>query len=143
MANEISSQITSTVLKQSRPTEQPRKLEAVAEGVSNRQDVAAGLAAQSGNSVIQGEGIPTKGQLEEAVSDINAYVQTVNREVQFRVDEALPLGRAIVTVINADTEETIREFPSEEALALAHRLKDQKLEEAQSQVVGLIISAQA
>lgn len=143
MANEISSQITSTVLKRSRPTEQSRKLEAAAEGVSNRQDVAAGRVVQSGNSVIKGEVIPTKGQLEEAVSDINAYVQTVNREVQFRVDEALPLGRAIVTVINADTEETIREFPSEEALALAHRLKDQKLEEAQSQIVGLIISARA
>ena len=147
MANEISSQITSTVLK-SRPSEQTSKPAGnAADAVSNRQSVAAYNAVEeSGAPVVLGndnEQVASKAELEQAVSDINAYVQTVNRELQFRVDEALPLGRSVVTVIDVDTEETIREFPSKEALALAHRLKDEAGEAVQSQIEGLIISAQA
>lgn len=148
MANEISSQITSTVLK-SRPSEhasRPATTSSV-ESVSNRQDVAANNAVQPQSAVVQAsdgnEQAPSRAQLEQAVSDINSYVQTVNRELQFRVDEALPLGRTIVTVIDADTEETIREFPSKEALALAHRLRDEAGESTQSQIEGLIFSARA
>lgn len=149
MANEISSQITSTVLK-IRPTEQANKPAAssAVEAVSNRQDIAAynAVEEESEVSVVLGndnEQVTSRAELEQAVSDINAYVQTVNRELQFRVDDVLPLGRTIVTVIDADTEETIREFPSKEALALAHRLKDEAAEAVQSQIEGLIISAQA
>lgn len=147
MANEISSQITSTVLK-SRPLEPANKpATGSVEAVANRQDVAANRAAEPENTDVQGidssEQAPSRAQLEQAVSDINAYVQTVNRELQFRVDEVLPLGRSIVTVIDADTEETIREFPSKEAIALAHRLRDEANEATETQVEGLIISAQA
>ncbi|WP_126453764.1 flagellar protein FlaG [Sulfuriflexus mobilis] len=155
MANEISSQITSTVLNLSRPAEQAgnrpaeqareRAINAV-DDVSNRQDIAAKSANQPESAEVQGndsEQFATKAQLEQAVSDINAYVQTINRELQFRVDEALPLGRTVVTVIDADTEETIREFPSKEALALAHRLKAEAGDATRSQIEGLIISARA
>jgi flagellar protein FlaG len=147
MANEISSQITSSVQKISRPVERASVPATHAvEDVSKRQHLAASSEQVPESTVIQGsndEQSPSRGQLEQAVSDINAYVQTVNRELQFRVDEALPLGRAVVTVIDADTEETIREFPSKEALALAHRLKAEASDEAQSQIEGLIISARA
>ena len=148
MANEISSQITSTVLK-SRPSEQTSKPAlSEADAVSNRQNVAAYNAVEAESEVAavlgnDNEQVASKAELEQAVSDINAYVQTVNRELQFRVDEALTLGRSVVTVIDVDTEETIREFPSKEALALAHRLRDEAAEVAQSQIEGLIISAQA
>lgn len=146
MANEISSQITSTTLK-SRPSEPSSKPAlSPADAVSNRQNIAAYNAVESVSAVASGndnEQITTKAELEQAVSDINAYVQTVNRELQFRVDEALPLGRSVVTVIDADTEETIREFPSKEALALAHRLRDEAGTATQSQIEGLIISARA
>ena len=148
MTNEISSQITSTVLK-SRPSEQPTRpaTSGAVDSVGKRQEVAENNAAQPQTSAIQGndssEQAPSRAELEQAVSDINAYVQTVNRELQFKVDDALTLGRSIVTVIDTDTEETIREFPSKEALALAHRLKDEANEATQSQIEGLIISAQA
>ena len=148
MTNEISSQITSTVLK-SRPTEQASKPSALtpADAVSNRQNVAAYNAVEESEAPValgnDNEQVTSRAELEQAVSDINTYVQTINRELQFRVDDVLPLGRTIVTVIDADTEETIREFPSKEALALAHRLKDEAAEAVQSQIEGLIISAQA
>jgi len=138
MANEISSQITSTVLRTAEPASRTAPT-AASTSVNNRQDLAA-----TGNAAAQnGDTGPAKSEVELAVSDINDYVQTVNRDLQFRVDDALPLGRSVVTVIDSDTKETIREFPSEEALALAHQLRDQALEEAEAKVEGLIISAQA
>jgi len=148
MTNDISSQITSTVLNQNRTVESASQSsvavvgsavnrQATTESATNRQ--ATDTQLQSGAPAAQSQ----KAQLEQAVSDINDYVQSVNRELQFRVDEALPLGRSIVTVIDADTEETIREFPSEEALALAHQLRDQAEESGEAKVEGLIISAQA
>ena len=150
MANSISSQITTT-LNQTRAVEPAAKPSfnvvnnvstesAGTEDVVNRQEVAANQASPlpaSQNDAAQ------KSQLEEAVSDINDYVQTVNRELQFRVDEALPLGRSIVTVVDSDTQEVIREFPSEQALSFARSLKEQAGAAGQQQIEGLIISARA
>jgi len=154
MANEISSQITSTLLNQTRTAEPAARpalaavqgvsnRQATVESVDNRQETAAAQSEQALFQTVEDGSSSERTQLEQAVSDINDYVQTVNRELQFRVDDALPLGRSVVTVIDADTEEKIREFPSEEALALAHHLKEQAGEAAKDQIEGLIISARA
>ena len=148
MTNPISSQITAATLNQAKPTQPVSKpalssvssadvrQEATVENVTIRQDTAVKQVASE-------QPVAEKTQLEQAVSDINNYVQTVNRELQFRVDDALPLGRTVVTVVDADTQETIREFPSEQALSLARSLKEQAGETAKNQIEGLIISAQA
>jgi len=137
MANEIIGQITSAA-QNSRPTERTAVSTANTGNVNNRQNVAA-----IGNDQVEATVGPVKDVVEQAVSDINDFVQTVNRDLQFRVDDALPLGRSIVTVIDSDTQETIREFPSEEALELAHQLREQAQEETEVRLEGLIISAQA
>ena len=140
MANEISSQITSAVLNKASVDPINKAVEpGSTSNVNKRQDIAA-----SSNATVQdSETGPVKSEVESAVSDINEYVQTVNRDLQFRVDDALPLGRSIVTVVDSDTQETIREFPSEQAVALAHQLRDQVAEDAETKLEGLIISAQA
>ena len=81
--------------------------------------------------------------VNQAVSDINAYLQNVSRELQFRVDEALPLGRTVVSVIDTETKETIREFPSKEVLALARRLLEAQEVESNATPEGLLFSDQA
>jgi flagellar protein FlaG len=85
---------------------------------------------------------PAASEVSQAVSEINDYLQSVNRELRFRVDEALPLGRAVISIIDSDTQETIREIPSKEALALAQRLQEERLSDT-SNVGGLFISDQA
>lgn len=62
--------------------------------------------------------------LESAVSNINDYVQNLQRSLQFTVDEAT--GKDIVTVLDKETEEVIRQFPSEEVLEIARRLSEEK-----------------
>jgi flagellar protein FlaG len=62
--------------------------------------------------------------LETAVSNINDYVQNLQRSLQFTVDEAS--GKDIVTVLDTETEEVIRQFPSEEVLEIARRLNEER-----------------
>ena len=61
----------------------------------------------------------------------------------FSLDEELPLGRAVIRVLDAETDEVIREIPTEQVLAIAHRISEQLAEADNSQIDGLIISAQA
>ncbi|MDT8310860.1 MAG: flagellar protein FlaG [Methylophaga sp.] len=62
-------------------------------------------------------------QLDQAVSQINDYVQNVQRSLQFSIDE--PSGRSVVTVIDKETEEVIRQIPIEEVLTIARIIAEQ------------------
>lgn len=92
----------------------------------------------------QESSLAQRDKIDRAVSDINAFVQKVNRELQFSLEEELPLGRAVIRVIDADTDEVIREIPSKEVLAIAERLSE--LNDSltdENKLGGLIIQAQA
>lgn len=60
-------------------------------------------------------------QLDDAVSQLNDFVQTVQRDLQFEVDN--DLGRMIVKVVDQSTQEVIRQIPDEVALRLAENLQ--------------------
>ena len=62
-------------------------------------------------------------QLQEAVSRINDYVQNVQRSIRFSVDEIS--GKDVVTVLDKQTEEVIRQIPIEEVLVFARNLAEQ------------------
>lgn len=61
-------------------------------------------------------------ELENAVANVSDYVQTVQRDIQFTVDE--DLHRTIVKVIDSETGEVIRQIPDDIFLELARRLND-------------------
>ncbi|VAW73699.1 hypothetical protein MNBD_GAMMA13-324 [hydrothermal vent metagenome] len=61
--------------------------------------------------------------LRKAVSDINDYVQNIQRDLQFQVDT--DLGQTVVSVVDSSTQEIIRQIPSEEVLARARFLEAQ------------------
>lgn len=150
MASEVNSQITSTVSTNNRPgAAATRSGQAVQASAESRQVLAASTnatqqrqsvqAASEQQAAAKAKKAAEDARLQQAVSDINTYVQSVNREIQFKVDEALPLGRTVITVVDLETEETIREIPSKEVQAIAHRLSEAIGENLQ----GLIISARA
>jgi len=62
--------------------------------------------------------------VQEAVSQINDYVQNLQRNLQFTVDDVT--GKDVVTVIDSESKEVIRQLPSEEALELARRLQENR-----------------
>ena len=60
--------------------------------------------------------------LEHAVNDIARNVRNMQRSLQFSVDESS--GRTIITVIDKETNEVIRQIPPEEILAIAQHIED-------------------
>ncbi|MGC4007646.1 MAG: flagellar protein FlaG [Pseudomonas sp.] len=60
--------------------------------------------------------------LNEAVSKLREQAQSVQRNLEFSVDDAS--GETVVKVVASDTGEVIRQIPSEVALKLAESLKE-------------------
>ena len=63
-------------------------------------------------------------QLEEAVKAVNDFLQPINNALQFNIDDET--GKTIVKVVDATTNELIRQFPSEEMLSIAKAIDQMK-----------------
>ena len=70
---------------------------------------------------LQARNEATREQLDDAVSQLNDFVQNVQRDLQFEVDNEL--GQTIVKVVDQKTQEVIRQIPDELALRLAENLQ--------------------
>ncbi|MEK2608760.1 flagellar protein FlaG [Pseudomonas shirazensis] len=61
-------------------------------------------------------------QVRNAVSEIEKFLSTSRRNLEFTTDE--DSGKIVVKVIASETGELIRQLPSEEALRIANSLSD-------------------
>ncbi|WP_047302795.1 flagellar protein FlaG [Pseudomonas fluorescens] len=61
-------------------------------------------------------------KLKMAVQEIEKFVQSVKRNLEFSIDE--PSGQVVVKVIASDSGEVVRQIPNEEVLRLANSLND-------------------
>lgn len=59
-------------------------------------------------------------RLKAAVQDIEKFVQSIKRNLEFSIDEVS--GKVVVKVIASESGEVVRQIPSEEALKLADSL---------------------
>jgi flagellar protein FlaG len=78
---------------------------------------------QSPQSAAPREAVVSLEEVAEAVSNITDYVQSISRDLQFKVDEHA--GGTIVTVLDHETQEVIRQIPSEEVVAMARHIAEQ------------------
>lgn len=102
-----------------------------------KHDLAARLQA-IGREQAAREKVPVQeDELSSAVSDINEYLQSIHRELEFNIDD--DTGRTVIKVISPESDEVIRQIPAEEVLALARFVREQQ---GQSDG-GIIIRAQA
>lgn len=62
-------------------------------------------------------------EVQAALRDLSARVQDIRRELNFSVDEET--GRTMVTVMNYETKEIIRQIPSEELLEMVKQIESQ------------------
>lgn len=62
-----------------------------------------------------------KEPLENVVSDLNKLVRELHRELRFSVDE--DSGDTVIKVIDRETDEVVRQIPSEELMRLRKRLE--------------------
>jgi flagellar protein FlaG len=66
--------------------------------------------------------------VERAIAHLNDYVQSIQRDLQFSMDEGS--GKSIVQVIDRSTQQVVRQIPSEVALQLARNLNVQQMQSA-------------
>ena len=59
-------------------------------------------------------------KLDQVLEDLNEFVQVIERKLQFSVDE--DSGKTVVKVIDSETDQVIRQIPSEEILEMQNRL---------------------
>ncbi len=74
----------------------------------------------------------TQEAVAAAVQSANAYVQSVSSSIQFSLDQ--DSGRTVVKMVDTETEEVLRQFPSEEMLAISKSL---------DRMQGLLINREA
>lgn len=88
--------------------------------------VAPSAPAPGGNNVAtSGQSLPpvpppSVVDVERAVQKLSELASGKERSLQFQVDESS--GRTVITVINAATNEVVRQIPSEELLAILRNL---------------------
>lgn len=92
-----------------------------ANNVNNQERQA--LAAEQKHAEQRAEQIEmSRNDLENVVSQLKDYVQSMQRDMDFHVDDAT--GRVVIQVIDSNSNEVIRQIPSEEILAIARHLAD-------------------
>ncbi|MEQ8514153.1 MAG: flagellar protein FlaG [Chromatocurvus sp.] len=87
---------------------------------------------------------PSAQDVAQATRDISEYMQSVNRSLQISVDKSL--GSTIITVLDSETDEVVRQIPQEEIVAVARFLEQQLAAEGASQsnpVRGLLVDSES
>ena len=72
--------------------------------------------ATYGNPVLPTPAL-TPEAIAAAVQSVNAYVESVSSSIQFSLDQ--DTGRTVVKMVDTATDEVLRQFPSEEMLAIS------------------------
>lgn len=114
----------------------PARSGSVAGAAIVAQSGAPAIATPAQQPVAQ-QAPASREEINAAASEITKYVQNVQRNLNFSVDE--DSGQTVIKVIDRESDEVIRQIPSEEMLALARRLRDLEGEEAS----GLLVRSQA
>ncbi|SDR88310.1 flagellar protein FlaG [Halopseudomonas xinjiangensis] len=91
----------------------------------------APIATQSPDAVQQSAEV-NRNALDTAVTDIQDFVQSVSRNIDFQIDDSS--GRVVINVTERSSGDVIRQIPSEEALRLAENL---------SQIRSVLFEAEA
>ncbi|MFS2159106.1 flagellar protein FlaG [Pseudomonas sp. Pseusp122] len=104
-------------------TEQPVATPQVASApVSAPAPVAQSSADSSESNDSKKEAQQSAEKLKAAVQEIDKFVKSIQRNLEFSIDEQS--GKVVVKVIASDTGEVVRQLPSAEALKIADSLQN-------------------
>ncbi len=92
-------------------------------------------AVQAGNLSATKVQQISKAELQQAVDVVNQAVALEQRSLSFSIDDVS--GRSVIKVVDFETDELIKQIPSEELLKVAQDIK--RLQEEMGQSIGLLI----
>ena len=96
-------------------------LNRVTESVS---PTVANQARADATAQVKAPALPSA-QLEDIAKQLDSYIRSVSRSLEFKVDDAS--GRTIISVRDAETGDLIRQIPNEEALRFAQMAEEQTI----------------
>ena len=79
----------------------------------------------------------SKSELQQAVDVVNQAVALEQRSLSFSIDDVS--GRSVIKVVDFETDELIKQIPSEELLKVAQDIK--RLQEEMGKFIGLLIDS--
>ena len=82
----------------------------------------------------------SRAAFERVVSELQNYVQKTQRNLDFYVDDQS--GRVVVKVVDATSDEVIRQIPSEEMLSVSRRIQEY-LDGHQMESKGMLLEIKA
>lgn len=96
------------------------------------------------STIVSQEGQDIKSNTEKVnIAELNSRLEPISQNIQrglrFQIDDIT--GNTVISVIDRDTDETIRQIPSEEMLNLSRRLKE--MSEDVNSAVGILIQTNA
>ena len=124
MISQVSTVVTANATKgtsgvgQSQPV---KASEAVKPPPGAEASRAAEVSTQNGLKAGSSQAVDEQA-VEEIVDDLNEFAQQVERQLQFSVDKQS--GKTVIRVIDAATDELVRQIPADEILELQRRLGD-------------------
>jgi flagellar protein FlaG len=74
-------------------------------------------------------------EIQQAIDVVNQAVAIEQRSLSFSIDDAS--GRSVIKVIDYETDELIKQIPTEELLKVAQDIK--RLQEEMGQSIGLLV----
>lgn len=87
---------------------------------AGRADIGATLPAGNNRPVAAPSTMPDPAEIRAALEDVRNAIQPVASELSFSLDE--DSGRVLLRVIDRNTDEVIRQIPSEELLRISKAL---------------------
>lgn len=95
--------------------------QAGSETSTKSSDSTAAIAQSEGKEIAAAANKEQK--VEEAVQKLSDYMQSSQRSLQFNYDK--DAGKAVITVLDKETQEVIRRIPDEVAIDLARNLNEE------------------
>lgn len=122
MVNEISQSVLSGVSAQPKgaasSTVRVRENSDIQRVTQSSQITSEGEAQEKTDSAAN----PDVQTIDNAVEQLNRYAQSVQRKLEFSVDEES--GKTVIKVIDKESGEMVRSIPSEEVLEMQQRLRE-------------------
>lgn len=128
MASELASHIISMIVSTTSAQPAPAVRSPVTDKVSVRQAPApsgSALPSQAHAKVasqIQPQPQPRPPALQDTVSQLNAFAQSIDRQLQFSIDRQS--GLVVIKVVDTQTHQVIRQIPAKDVLALARQMHE-------------------
>ncbi len=122
-----STAIKNSTINTSNPSAAPSIDRHLAEGVdlaqSHKESALADDSSLQGR--LQSEEKSPQDEITSAVAKLNDFVQVVQRDLEFSLDE--DSGMSVVRVVDRTSKELVRQIPTELVLELARNLNDEPL----------------